>query len=185
MNTLTLPPAARLQLAEQITQNGTFIHGLANAQGVICCTAFVVIEQCEAATHVRIELGDSLNSITLARRADTGERVARFLEELANGVTPSSVPEVDEYLLVDDLELTLREAIRLGRGTHGLPVDDLDLCLLLNPAFTDRQRTAFRFEVNSASLTLPLLLPTDRKLAYELLAACVHELVANYRSSAA
>ncbi|MFC0669434.1 hypothetical protein ACFSKY_06445 [Azotobacter chroococcum] len=185
MNTVTLPSAARLQLAEQIVKNGTFIHGLANAQGVICCMAFVTVEQCDAATQVRVELGDSVNSVTLARRDDTGERVARFLEDVANGVTPSIVPEVDEYLLVGDLELTLREAIRLGRGSHYLPVDYLDLCLLLNPAFTDRQRTAFRFEVNGASLTLPLLLPTDRKLAYELLVACVHELVANYRSSAA
>ncbi|WP_349616198.1 hypothetical protein [Azotobacter salinestris] len=185
MNTITLPPAARLQLAEQVAKNGTFIHGFANAHGVIVCTAFVVIEQCEAAIHVSVELGDSLNSITLARRADTGERVARFLEELANGVTPSSVPQVGEYLLIDDLELTLREAIRLGRGTHYLPAEDLDLCLLLNPIFNDRNRTTFRFELNGESLTLTMMLPSDPRLAYELLAACVHELVANYRSSAA
>ncbi|WKN21518.1 hypothetical protein [Azotobacter vinelandii] len=183
MNILTLPPAARLQLAEQVTQNGTFIHGLSNAHGVIHCMAFVVIEQCEAATHVRIEMGDSVNSITLARRADTSERIARFVEEVANGVSPSSVPEVGEYLLVSDLELMLREAIRLGQGEHYLPVDDLDLCLILTQAQGDRP--FFRFELNETSLTLPLRLPSDRQRAFELLMACVRDLIANYRSNAA
>jgi hypothetical protein len=185
MNTLTLSSASRSALAGQAAQNGTFYHGLRDARGLIRCMAFVIIEQCDAATHVRVELGDSVNSLTLARRADTGERIVHFLEELANGVSPSGVPEVDEYQLVGDLELTLRDAVRVGRGTYYLPVDDIDLCLLLWLAQSNTRRTTFRFELNGEGLTLPLLLPSDRQIAYELLSACVQELIANYRSSAA
>lgn len=186
MNTLILSPDARSQLAGQVTQNGTFIHALHAANGLIIATAYVTVEQCEAAVEVRVELGDSVNFITLARRADTAERVACFLEELANGATVSMVPEIDEHLLVGDLESTLRDAVRRGQGAFYLPVEELDaLCLLLHPATSDPHRAVFRFELADASLTLPLLLPTDRTLAYELLAGCVRELVANYRSSAA
>lgn len=71
-------------------------------------------------------MGDSVNSITLTHRKDTAERVAIFLEELANGVSPSSVPEVDEYLLVSDLESMLREAIRLRQGTYYLPAEGVE-----------------------------------------------------------
>lgn len=190
MQHLSLPPAARQQLAEQATQNGTFIHGLRDPSGLICCLAFVTVEQCTAAVCARVEMGDSVNSITLARRADTGARVARFLEELANGVSPSRVPEVEEYLLVDDMEEMLRDAIRTGQGGYYLPADEIDLCLELRPAIGsaqrgDARRTVFRFEINEAAVTLPMLLPSDRQLAYELLAACAKELIANYRSSAA
>lgn len=185
MNTLTLSSASRSELTGQATQNGTFRHSLRDVHGLIRCMAFVTIEQCDAATYVRVKLGESINSVTLARRADTGKRVAKFLEELANGVSPSSVPEIDEYRLADDMELTLRDAVREGKGTYYLPVDDIDLCLLLGPAQSNTRRTTFRFELNGEGLTLPLLLPSDRQIAYELLSACVQELIANYRSSAA
>ena len=185
MNTLNLSPDARSQLVGQLTQNGTFTHSLRADNGVICATANVVIEQCTSAVSVRVELSDSVNTITLAHREDTAERVARFLEELANGVTPSSVPEVDEHLLMSDLESMLREAVRLHQGTYYLPADGIEhLSLLLQPSSSDPMRTVFRFELDSVGLTLPLLLPSDRVLAYELLSGCVHELIANYRCAA-
>jgi hypothetical protein len=186
MNTLSLSPAGRPYLAEQVTQNGTFTHLLRDQQGIVRDSARLIIEQCDKAISVRIELGECRNSITLARRADAGERLARFVEEIANGVTPSSVPEVDEYLLVSDEEKMLREAIRLGRGTYYLFIEDeFELCLRLRPGFFEPERSTFFFELNGERLTLPLMLPADRQRAYELLAGCVQDLVANYRSGAA
>jgi hypothetical protein len=185
MHTLTLFPAALPLLVEQVTKNNTVIYPLRDDTGLIRVMAFVTFEQCAAAVQVRVEMGDSVNSITLERRDDIAARVARFIEELANGVTPSSVPEVDEHLLVSDLESALRDALRLGQGTHYLPADELDdLCLLLKPAGIDPTRTAFRLEMNGTSLTLPLLLPADREQAYALLVGCVQELIANYRNVA-
>ncbi|MGP3790319.1 hypothetical protein [Pseudomonas sp. B392_1p] len=187
MNTLTLSADARSQLAEQISQDGTFIHGLCNSQGLTVALAYVVIEQCGAAIQVRIELGETRNSLTLARCEATATCVACFIEKLANGGSPSTVADVDQYLQVGDLEALLREAIRVGQGTYCLPAGDTDLglYLMLSPARSDHRRVAFRFELNDENLTLPLLLPTNPQLAYELLESCVHELLVNYRSSAA
>ena len=185
MHTLILSPDARSQLAGQITQNGTFIHSLHAGNGVICAMAYVVIEQCANTVSVRVELGDSVNSTTLMHREDTAEQVALFLEELANGVSLGSVPEVDEHLVVGDVESVLRDAVQLGQGTYYLPADGVEqLGLLLRPSCSDPARTVFRFELDSVGLTLPLLLPSDRVLAYELLSGCVQELVANYRCAA-
>lgn len=188
MSSLSLSQDSRDQLVAQIGQNGTFVHGLHNAQGVIVAVAYVVIEQCDRAVGLEVVLGDSRNSLTLtlARRDDTAQRAARFIEEVAAG-EPISVPEVDEYLLVSELEATLREAIRLGRGTYYLPDEQdlgLDLALALRPASSDLRRSIFYFEMHGRVITLPLLLPTDRQQAYRLLTDCVRELIANYRSAA-
>lgn len=185
MHTLYLPPLARSRLSQQITQNGVFVHTLYGDNGVNCATAAIVIEQCDSAVSMRVELGDSINSITLVHREDTGKRAVLFLEELANGVTTSAVPEVDEYLLVDNLELTLREAIRMQQGTYELPVEGIEnLWLILRPSDSDPARVVFQFELDSVGITLPLRLPSDRRLAYELLLACVQEFVATYRKKA-
>lgn len=185
MNAFTLSPLARLQLAEQVSQNGAFTHSLHANDRALNASACVVIEQCLSAVAVRVEMGDSVNSITLARRADTSERVALFLEGLANGVSPSSVPEVEEYLLMSDLEQTLRDALQQRQGTFYLPSEDVEyLCLLLAPSSSDSARTVFRFELDSVGLTLPLILPVDSEQAYELLAGCVQELIATYRCAA-
>ncbi|MVV51895.1 hypothetical protein EJA72_27180 [Pseudomonas sp. PB120] len=185
MNTLNLSSDSRSQLTWQVSQNGTFPHPLHNENGVSCATAYVVIEQCARAVSVRVELGDSVNTITLAHRKNTAERVALYLEELANGVSLRSVPEVDEYLLVSGMESVLLAAVRLRKGTYHLPADGIEhLDLLLHPSNSDPSRTVFRFELDSVGLTLPLLLPNDRVLAYELLSGCVQELIANYRCAA-
>ena len=185
MNTLILSPDARSKLAGQVSLNGAFIHSLQSGNGVICAMANVVIEQCDSAVSVRVELGDSVNSITLKRQENTAERIAVFLEELANGVSPSSVPEVEEYLLVSDMESMLRDAVRRRQGTYYLPADGVEqLCLSLRTSRSDSTRTVFRFELDSVGLTLPLLLPNDEELAYDLLSGCVQELIANYRCAA-
>lgn len=185
MSVLSLAPDSRAQLAGQIAQNGTFIHGIRTDQGLTVALAYVVIEQCDAAVHLRVDLGESRNSLTLARRDDTAERAARFIEEVANGESVT-VQEAGEYLLVSDLETLLREAMRLGRGTFHIPDDqDLDLALVLHTASTDPLRSVFHFEMHGRTVTLPLLLPKDRQQAYRMLSDCVQELIANYRSWAA
>lgn len=185
MYTLSLSPDARSQLSVQVNTNGAFSHPLYANNGVMYATAYIVIEQCAKAVSIRVELGSSVNTITLVQRKDTGERIAQFLEELANGVTPSTVAEAGEHLLVSDTELMLREAVRLRQGTFYLPAEGIEyLCLLLSPSASDPARTVFRFELDSVGLTLPLLLPCDRTQAFELLSGCVQELIANYRCAA-
>lgn len=185
MSSLSLSQDSRDLLVAQVAQNGTFIHGLCNAQGLTVAIVYVLIEQCDAAVHLRVELGDSRNTLTLARREDNAERVIRFIEELANGVSPVSVPTIDEIEWVSAQEILLRDAVRLGQGTFHLPDDqDLDLALALRPASSDLRRSIFYFEMHGRIITLPLLLPTDRQQAYRLLADCVRELIANYRSAA-
>ncbi|WP_324830437.1 hypothetical protein [Pseudomonas saxonica] len=182
MHTLYLPSSAQRRLSHQITQSGVFLHNLYDDNGVSFATATIVIEQCERAVSMRVELGDSINSITLAKRKDTGVRAVRFLEDLLSGVTVSTVPEIDECLLVSDLELALREAVRLQRCTYELPVEGIEnLWLMLRPSVSKSARTVFHFELDSVGITLPLPLPTDRIQAYELLSACVQEFVATYR----
>lgn len=185
MHTLILSSDTRSQLAEQITQNGTFIHSLHARNGMICAMAYVVIEQSISAVSVRVELGDSVNSLSLTQRADNAERVALFLEELANGASPCSMRKVDEHLVVSDVESVLRDAVRLRQGSYHLPAEGVEqLGLLLHPSRSDPARTVFRFELDSVGLTLPLLLPSNQALAYELLSGCVQELIANYRYAA-
>ncbi|TSD78691.1 hypothetical protein FFI16_020445 [Pseudomonas sp. KBS0710] len=182
MHTLHLPPSARGRLSQQITQNGVFVHTLLDSNGVGCATASVAIEQCERAVSMSVALGDSVNTITLAVRKDTGLRAVRFLEDLISGVSVSTVPEVDEYLLVSDLEFVLREAVRLQQGTYELPVEEIEnLWLMLRPSVCEPTRTVFHFELDSVGITLPLRLPNSRDQAYELLSACVREFIATYR----
>lgn len=182
MHTLHLPLHARSRLSQQISLNGVFVHPLQDDYGVTSATAAITIEQCDRAVSIRIKLGDSINSITLPHREDTGERAALLVEELANGVVPSERPEVQELLLTGDLEVTLRKAVLMQQGTYELPVEGIeDLWLKLRPSAIDPLRTVFQFELDSVGLTLPLRLPSARHLAYEMLLACVQEFVAIYR----
>lgn len=175
------------ELARQVTLNGAYHHDLHDGvTSAVRATAHIVIEQCCEGVTARVELGDSVNTITLAKREDNGTRLAVFIESLANGVaSPIDTPEVGEYLLVCNLESMLRDAVREKRGTWYLPVDGVEhLALLIRQSAFDPKRAAFRFELDGVCLTLPVLLPSDRTLAYELLNGCVQELVANYRTAA-
>lgn len=126
MTHLTLSPAARARLQAQINLNGTFNHTLTNDERVRV-NAVVNVEQCSQAIRVSVMTGPSTSCITLDRTAaNNGYRVARFITETANG-WPCTVPAVGEHELVDDMELTLRETLSMRRGTHYLPIDDLDV----------------------------------------------------------
>lgn len=184
---LRLSLASRHALARQVGLNGTYHHELHDAVTTeIRATAHVVIEQCCDGLTARVELGDSVNTITLSKRDDNGTRLAVFIESLANGVVlPIDIPGVGEDQLVSDLESMLRDAVRECRGTFYLPVEGIDcLALLLRQSALDPKRVAFRIELDGVCLTLPMLLPADRNLAYELLSGCIQEFVANYRAAA-
>lgn len=184
---LRLPLLSRHELAHQVGRNGTYHHALHDAvTSEVRATARVVIEQCCDGITARVELGESVNSITLSKREDNGTRLAVFIESLANGVAlPIGILEVGEDELVSDLESMLRNAVRERRGTYYLSVDGVEsLALLLRQSTSDPKRVAFRFELDGVCLTLPVLLPNDRELAYELLNSCVQEFVANYRTAA-
>lgn len=184
---LRLSLLSRHELGRQVALNGTYHHDLHDGvTSAVRATVHVVIEQCCDGVTARVELGDSVNSITLAKCQDNDTRLAVFIESLANGVAlPIGIPEVGEDLLVSELESVLRDAVREKRGTWDLPVDGLeDLVLLIRQSMADPRRVAFRFELAGVGLTLPVLLPSDRALAYELLNSCVQELVANYRTAA-
>lgn len=182
-----LPLASRRALSHQVLLNGTFDHDLVDSvTGAVCGRVRLVVEQCQQGLVARVELGGSVNTITFARRPDNSMRLTRFIETLANGDDlPIDLPEVGEHLLVSELESMLRSAVRERRGSYYLPVDGVeDLALLLRQSACDPKRAAFRFELAGVGLTMPVLLPSDRTLAYELLSGCVQELVANYRTAA-
>lgn len=175
---LTLSASARAGLEWQAEANGTFTHTL--RAGALAVTAYVTVEQCSTAIAVRVEIADRVGSITLARRPDAGQRIARFVEEQANGDSSSSVPEPDEHELIDDMELTLREAIRQGRGNYELPVDDIEDAWL--QIRQDGANYLATLEVGDAIHWL-LRLPIERQAAYEMLASNVHQLLAGYRAA--
>lgn len=184
---LCLSSASQRAIAQQVGQNGTFHHGLYDAASSEACgIARVVIEQCQDGVTARVELGDSVNTMTLAKRSDNGHRLAVFIESLANDIElPYGVVEAGEHLLVGKLEATLRDVVRERHGTYSLPVAGLEnLALRIRQSLHDPARVLFQFELDGNCLTLAALLPTDRGLAYELLNGCVQELVANYRTAA-
>lgn len=178
---LRLSQASRHELARQIALCGTFPHNLYDGSSAAArATANVAIEQCSNGLTARVELGESVNSITLTKSQDNGALLVEFIESLANGLSlAAGIPEVR------DLAGMLRDAVRERRGTYYLPVDGIeDLALLIRQSTTDPKRVAFRFELEGLGLTLPVLLPTNRDLAFELLNGCVAELVASYRTAA-
>lgn len=88
MHTLMLRSHARRILASQVTQNGTFKHVLVSTvHPAVETTATLLIEQFHRGISLVVKLGESRHtiSITLAKREDIGERVAAFLEDVANG----------------------------------------------------------------------------------------------------
>lgn len=109
MHGVTLSPDGRSRLASQVTQNGIFTHALHDpATGAVRATATIAIEQCCHDVSLRVDLGESRNSITLPKREDTGERVALFLENLANG-------EADEDRAYDRLFMNSIEGFRRSK----------------------------------------------------------------------
>lgn len=184
---LSLPADSRALLGDQVAQNGTFLHGLRNAQGVIVAMAYTLIEQCGTNILVRIELGDSCNSLTLPRNDTTADRLADFIEELANTSSPTTLTLLGAEWQGRPIDYVLRDALQQGEGSYPLPDDgqDLDVTLVLNPSAVDPRRVYFFFEMHGRLVSLPVRLPLDRLAAFRLLSQCSQDLMANYRSWAA
>lgn len=104
MYTLRLSPDARSQLSVQVTQNGTFSHALYADNGIRYATAYIAVEQSVGSASVQVRLGNSVNTMAIATRKDTAERIACFVEELANGVSPGMMPDAVEQLTITILE---------------------------------------------------------------------------------
>lgn len=183
MNRLTLNAASFIRLGAQLKLNGTFSHTLRNDQR-ISMAATVEIEQCSAAIYVLISIGSSRNSITLDRSSKTAAgRLARYIESIANGEpVPMGVAEVDEYLLASDMEVMLRTAVRLGRGTHYLPVEGLDdVSVLLRKTSSGRLLAT----IEADGVVLQVLLPRSPAEAYATLAESVERLITGRRAALA
>lgn len=175
---LHLSLASRLMLANHVGLNGTLHYPVQDSTGAVRATVNLAIEQSDDELTARVELGESVNTLTLSKREDTVTRLADFIDSVANGVGVEDMP-------IGDMEAMLREAVNARRGTYYLPVEGIESLALLvrqSPAYPNR--VAFRFELDGVCMTLPMLLPSNSVLAYELLYGCVQDFVANYRNAA-
>lgn len=182
MNRLTLNAAAFIRLGAQLKLNGTFNHTLRNDQR-ISMAATVEVEQCSAAVYACIRIGRSCNSIKLDRNSKTAaNRLARYIECIANGEAPIGVGEPGEYLLASDMEVMLRTAIRMGRGTHYLPVEELDdVAVFLCKTSSGRLLATLEAE----DVSLEVLLPRSAPEAYTMLADNVERFIRGHRAALA
>ncbi|MNE84709.1 hypothetical protein D3C80_1816430 [compost metagenome] len=79
-----------------------------------------------------------------------------------------------------ETERALREAVRLGHGSHHLPVEDIDtLCLELH----SHPRGPMATLTADGGATLKLGLPADPQAAYERLVTSVQQFIAGYRAA--
>jgi len=127
MYALSLSPDARSQLALQVTESGTFSHALYAENGICYATAYVVIEQGAGAISVQVRLGSSVNSITLKRRKDSAERLAEFLEELAN----AGESDVQGHLTISILEPNAKRLFSQSIEGYRAANADLDAAITL------------------------------------------------------
>lgn len=175
---LRLSLASRLMLANHVSLNGTVHYPIQDTTGAVRATVNLAIEQSGDELTARVELGESVNTLTFPKREDTVTRLAACIDFLANGVGVEDLP-------IGSMETMLREALHARRGTYYLPVEGVEsLALLLRQSPTYPNRVAFRFELDGVCMTLPMLLPSNSVIAYEFLYACVQEFVANYRTAA-
>lgn len=181
MSQLALTTPGFIRLQAQVALNGTFTHTLSNTERV-SVAAQVSIEQCAQAIDVRVRIGNTANSVSLDKyRTDNGKRVAHFIEQIVNGHALTNVPDVDEYLLVTDLERTLRQALRRGHGTYYLPADELEPCLLIR-----RNRFGgYTAQIELHGAACMLTLPADTRRAYAMLADNLRRFLTGYRDSLA
>ncbi|WP_330114900.1 hypothetical protein SA496_01130 [Pseudomonas sp. JS3066] len=179
---LRLDTAAFIRLKAQINLNGAFNHTLRNELRATAQVS-VEIEQCERAVHATVRGGPYVNSVTLDKGNRTNAiRLARFIEASANGGSFGAVGlEVGEDDLADDMELTLRHALRLGRGTHYLPTEDLDTCILMQRTWNGSQVAVLEAD----DVQVQIALPRDRRAAFEVLKADVGRFLAGHRAALA
>lgn len=183
MSRLSLNASAYIRLQAQVKLSGTFNHTLNTHDGRQFVTAQVEIEQCTAGITVMVRIcGMRHTSVTLdEHRKNNATRVANFIEGIANGISPTGVPDVDEHEAVSDIEATLRLAIRRGRGIYHLIADELEPCLEIqrNP----RGGYIAKLEIDDAGCVLTL--PVDNHRAYAILAENLNQFLQGYRNSLA
>ncbi|WP_025128886.1 hypothetical protein [Pseudomonas sp. PH1b] len=183
MSRLTLNACAYIRLQAQVGLSGTFHHTLHSRDGCHSVSAQVEIEQCSAGIAVMVRICGTRNtSVTLDKhRKNNAQRVASFIEGIANGRCPTGVPDVDEYLVVSDIEADLRHAIRQGRGTYHMIAHELEPSLQIqrNP----HGGYTAKLELDDAGCELTL--PTDSQRAYEILADNLNRFLRGYRDSLA
>jgi hypothetical protein len=176
MSLLTLTTPGFIRLQAQVALNGTFTHTLSNAER-ISVIAQVTIEQCKQAIDVRVRIGNTANSLQLPKhRTDNGNRVARFIQQIANGRS-----NADEFPLASELERTLRQALRKGHGTYYLPADELEPTLLIR-----RNRSGgHTAQINLHGAACMLTLPADTQRAHAMLVDNLRRFLTGYRDSLA
>ncbi|WP_017517063.1 hypothetical protein ACQCLI_13065 [Pseudomonas nitroreducens] len=175
---LALTAASRQRLQQQAELNGVFHHTLTDGAG-LSVLATVTIEQCERAIEVNVTIGEHSCTVTITldrRHPDNHHRIARFITGEANGYIPSGLLEVGEHELISNMESSLRHALQLGRGTHYLPLDDIEVCLLLH-----RSPHGIDCRLEGQGATVHFRLPFDRRRAYTRLHETVRQFVQGVR----
>jgi hypothetical protein len=184
MNRLSLNAAAYIRLQAQVHLSGTFNHTLHSRDDRHFVAAQVEIEQCTDGITVMVRICGTRNtSVTLDKhRKNNATRVASFIEGIANGRSPTGVPDVDEHEAVSDIEATLSLAIRRGRGIYHLIADELEPSLKIqrNP----RGGFIAVIEIDDDAGCL-LTLPADNQRAYVILAENLDQFLQGYRNSLA
>lgn len=180
---LRLSHVSKACLQAQVHLNGTFHHTLLGIDGKTTLRAAVSIEQCDKGIEVTVQSSGLRHAtqVTLdKRRPDTAARVIQFVESITNGDPLTNVPAVDEYLLISELESSLRRAIRTGRGTWHLIADELEPILQISRT---RHGYIARIELDDAQCIFTL--PTDTQRAYDRLATNVNRFLQGHRDSLA
>ncbi len=172
-----------IRLQAQVTLSGAFNHTLHSRDSGRSVAAQVEIEQCTAGITVMVRICGTRNtSVTLDKdRKNNANRLANFIEGIANGISPTVVPDVDEHETVNDIEAILRLAIRRGRGIYHLIADELE-------PYLEIQRNPpggyiAKLELDDAGCVLTL--PADTQRAYAILAENLNQFMQGYRNSLA
>jgi len=182
MSRLSLNASAYIRLQAQVNLSGTFNHILHSCDGCQSVAARVEIDQCNAGIKVLVQICGTLNSVTLDKhRKNNATRVASFIEGIANGRSPTGVPDVDKHEAVSDIEATLRLAIRRGRGIYHLIADELEPSLQIqrNP----HGGYIATLELDDAGYLFTL--PADNQRAHAILAEYLNQFLQGYRNSLA
>ena len=182
MNRLQLNATAFIRLQAQVRLNGTFHHRLMAENPRRSVLLTVAIEQCGKALRAEVAHNGTRNTVTLDRtRQDNPARLARFIEETVNGNAASSVAETGESLLVDNIEIVLRQALRAGRGTFMVDADELqpELVISRNP------HGSYIAQIRLDDATSMIVLPADAQRAYNQLADHLALFLHGYRDALA
>jgi len=181
MNRLQLNATAFIRLQAQVRLNGTFQHRLMAENPRRSVLASVAIEQCGKALRVEVTHNGTRNTVTLDRqRQDNPARLARIIEESVNGEAPS-VAETGEALLVDNIEIVLRQALRTGRGTFVFDADELqpELVISRNP------HGSYIAQIRLDDATSMIVLPANAQRAYTQLSDHLAMFLHGYRDALA